>query len=124
MARTFLTALLSTAMAPSLVCADVEKYVCTFELYHSLDNFEMSKADDFVLAYTFDTVTRNAFLEGNNGLSEVTLIDGNSGATFLEVLPSGVVQTTTVALGGAAVHSRHTIIVGELSPSQYYGICE
>jgi hypothetical protein len=41
----------------------------------------------------------------------------------MEELNGGVVQTTTVANDGKSVHSRHTIIGGEMKPSQYYGEC-
>ena len=54
----------------------------------------------------------------------VKVIPGDNGITFLEVLVTGAVQTTTINKQGKAVHSRHTIIAGEFVPSQYYGTCE
>jgi len=45
------------------------------------------------------------------------------GITLIEVLPTGAVQTTTIAKDGRSVHSRHSIIIGDLVPSQYFGQC-
>jgi hypothetical protein len=84
----------------------------------------LQPAKDFVLEFNRDTVTGDAFMIGNNGLTEVFTIEGEEGVTFLERLLSGTVQTTTIANSNIAVHSRHTIISGDLVPSQYYGTCE
>ena len=63
-------------------------------------------------------------MEGNAGISSVVLTDGYDGLTFLEFIPSGAVQSTTVARNGVAVHSRHSLMFGDLIPTQYYGRCE
>lgn len=55
--------------------------------------------------------------------SEVSFHNGASGFSFMELVASGVVQTTTIALSGIAVHSRHTIIENELVPAQHHGRC-
>ena len=67
--------------------------------------------------------TGHAFAVGRN-VYPVMVIPGDSGMTFLEVLATGAVQTTTISKQGNAVHSRHTILAGEFVPSQYYGSCE
>jgi hypothetical protein len=79
----------------------------------------------FELRFVSDPKTKKAYMLGNNGSSEVTLI-GNSGGgvTFIEVTDSGNVMVTTIASSGEAVHSRNGIISGELIPSQYYGKCK
>ena len=100
-----------------------ETLVCHFSKYHSPDETHLQTATGFGMTFRYDLITREAFMEGNNGISGVTLTDGYDGLTFLEFLPAGAVQSTTVAKNGAAVHSRHTLMFGDLVPTQYYGTC-
>lgn len=123
MNSTFRVALAWMCIAPSLVLADVKKLACTFPTFHTSLEIEMLKSNGFALSFTFDTTSNDAFLEGNSGLSPVTILRGGSGLTFVEFLQTGALQSTTVALDGSAVHSRHTIIGSQLTPSQYYGSC-
>jgi hypothetical protein len=52
------------------------------------------------------------------------LASATSCVTFMEKLGGGVVQTTTIANGGASVHSRHTVDSrGKFIASQSYGQC-
>ena len=76
--------------------------------------------------FIVDTVTGKAVLVGNNGVADVTQFTGPAAVTFVEPLPTGAVQTTTVASDGTSVHSRHTLdpFGGvEFMPTQYYGTC-
>lgn len=109
---------------PNIGLAATATLTCSFPTYHSPDDTNLQSTDGFVLKFRFDTITRDAFLEGNNGLASVVMMNGESGLSFLEILLTGAVQSTTVANSGAAVHSRHSIIGGDLVPSQYYGECE
>lgn len=63
---------------------------------------------------------------GNNGSSAVVGIWNKSGegVSFVEVTPDGNVMTTVVDSKGTSIHSRHTIIAGQVAPSQYYGSCK
>lgn len=81
-------------------------------------------ADNFTLEFTYDSLTNDAFLRGNSGVSPVFAMQGKEGVTFLEPLPSGAVQVTIITENGSSAHSRHTIIAGDLVPSQYYGTCD
>ena len=83
---------------------------------------QLSSANPLRIEFMIDG-TGHAFAVGHN-VYPVEAIPGANGVTFLEVLESGAVQTTTVNKQGEAVHSRHTILGGELVPSQYYGACE
>ena len=103
--------------------AYAETLVCKFPKYHSQDENRLQPSADFGMTFRYDLITREAFMEGNNGISGVTLTDGYDGLTFLEFLPAGAVQSTTVAKNGVAVHSRHTLMFGDLVPTQYYGTC-
>lgn len=79
--------------------------------------------EQFTLEFALDTITQKAVLIGNQGLSDVDAVGGSGGITFQERLVTGAVQTTTIAKDGSSVHSRHTMIAGKLTPSQYYGAC-
>ena len=68
-------------------------------------------------------MTNKAVLIGNQGVEEVGIVTGTYGITFLETLPTGAVQTTTVAKNGRSVHSRHSMMGEGILPSQYYGTC-
>ena len=103
------------------------KLTCTFDRQVDPESGAVSSAKNFSFEYTVDTVTGKAYMTGNNGVSEVHLVTGSEGMTFLEVLPTGAVQSTTVHHDtGDAVHSRHTMmsLTNELFPSQNYGTCE
>lgn len=76
------------------------------------------------LEFTVDVNSGDAFVVENNGLAKVIAHVGECGVTFLEPLPTGAVQTTTIAKAGAALHSRHSILPNdEFMPAQYEGFC-
>jgi hypothetical protein len=76
------------------------------------------------LEFVHDTTTNKAHMVGNVGPAEVIPHVGARTVTFLEFLPTGAVQSTTIALAtGAAVHSRHSIVGNQFVPSQYRGTC-
>ncbi len=115
---------LGTLLASTLpAIADTLTLRCEFSHYHSGDGDKLKPASDFTLVFKTDTLTGESFLEGNNGLAGVEAVFGETGVSFVERLPTGAVQTTTYSPGGGAVHSRHTIIAGDLVPTQYYGDC-
>jgi hypothetical protein len=76
-----------------------------------------------------DPDKRTARLIGNAGANDVLAVYGPDSISFVEVVPLGAVNLTTVHAwrdkGGhfKAVHSRHTAIGGP-SPSQNYGHCQ
>jgi hypothetical protein len=106
---------------------------CHFERYAGLsgDVFDPSKAEiletEFELLFVIDAEMGRAYVVGNVGTAEVQLVpvdSGDGGFIFLEQSPSGTVQVTAIDANSDAVHSRHTMLSGELVPSQYYGWCE
>ncbi len=99
------------------------RFECDFTKYSSPDGVKRVKGD-FKLEFTLDTISGDAMLVGSNGMTKVFPEMGSDGVTFLELLSTGVVQSTTVSGLGQAVHSRHTIINGEIVPTQYYGACK
>ena len=98
------------------------RYFCLFEKYS--DPSGLDSAKNFTLEFLVETASKKAVLIGNNGFSDVVMVNGTSAVTFLEGLPTGVVQSTTISLNNQAVHSRHTAIGSDLVPSQYYGSCK
>lgn len=114
--------LLTLSIASFGANAEVISYYCNYPNYSNEEG--LSKSDAFNIEFKYDTVTEDAFMIGNNGLSKVGAIKKSEGITFLEPLSSGAIQTTTIANNNKSVHSRHTLLWGDLIPSQYYGKCK
>ena len=112
-----------TVCAPDFALAKVVQFNCSYQKYFNADDKRLKDAKGFSLQFSVDTVTEKAVLIGNQGLEDVVFLDGIYGVTFLEYLVTGAVQTTTISKSGISVHSRHTLISGDLLPSQYYGSC-
>jgi hypothetical protein len=58
------------------------------------------KAEKFRLEFIIDG--ERAVMIGNKGISDVEMHSGAHGFTFLEKVPAGIVQTTTVAKDGSS----------------------
>ncbi len=109
-------ALITPAQASSIT------YDCDFPRQsNQTGNHAVTKK--FAMTFSYDAVTKEAVMVGNNGVSDVHMLKGEWGKTFLEPLGSGAVQSTTILPSGEAVHSRHSILFDEIIPSQYYGKC-
>src|SRR6516225_3032155 len=81
--------------------------------------------EEFKLDIVLDDVTKKAVMIDTQGTSNVTLYEGALGVTFLEGLPTGAIQTTTITNEGDSVHSRHTMLDDKkVTPIQYYGRCK
>ena len=120
---TLVPLLVLSAFFSNEVSAGEQKITCTFETFHQRDSLLRQKAFNFSLGFGWDEDEGSAYVLGNQGRNEVEVVRSPVGITFLEILATGVVQSTTVAPSGDAVHSRHTIIGNDLVPSQYYGKC-
>jgi hypothetical protein len=102
--------------------AATTSYTCIFPVENSPKGLSRP-ATPFELRYLEDTTAMKSYLMGNNGSSEVHGIKNMSGTSFIEITGSGNVQVTAITNTGDAVHSRNSIISGNLIPSQYYGKC-
>ena len=91
-----------------------KRYVC---------NMETVAGERMRLEFVHEVYSARAFVVGNAGLAPVTPFVGSNAVTFVEWLPSGATQTTTISQGGDAVHSRHSIIMDRVVPSQLKGSC-
>ena len=110
---------------------------CSFPQYATVDwdrdqpQLQTGTEDDFILQIDgVDYSTGDARMIGNVGASDLVVVSGVTTVSFVERIPSGEVNLTTVyawrdsmGLRFKAVHSRHTAIFGP-SPSQYFGYCE
>ncbi len=117
-------ALVILACIPIDAIGESLSFECKFDKFASPTGLEDAK--DFHLSFMVDTITNKTVMVGNNGLSDIVTMRGAYGFTFLEVLKTGAVQSTTVASAtGQAVHSRNSLLgPDEVVPSQYYGSCD
>ena len=111
-------------LVSSSVFAAPITYVCTYH-HFSDDEGKHRVSSEFVLRFIVDGENGKAYMLGNQGSEEVTVIQNTSGGlSFLEVTGTGNLMTTAIDTKGESVHSRNTLMGGELIPSQYYGECE
>ncbi len=101
--------------------AKIIKYNCTYPLVANPNG--IARNQDLKMTFAIDDATGKATLIGDAGTTDVILISGSAGLTFVERQNSGAIQTTTLDTSGRSVHSRHLMIGGTLVPSQSYGKC-
>ena len=108
---------------PSIASGSPKTIVCDYSKYASPDGL-VKVEKKFQLNFIIDSKTDKTYLLGNAGTEEVSMISGEYGMTFVEITGVGNVMTTTVLPNGESVHSRNSVILGDLIPSQYYGTCQ
>ena len=113
-------ALIVSLMSADMVSAEVITYECKFPRYEGPNG---GGTEDFRFTVQLDSVTEDAYIVGSQGLAKLAHIPGAFGRSFIEFSDTGNVMVTTIAEDGKAVHSRNTILLGDLIPSQYYGDC-
>jgi hypothetical protein len=101
--------------------AKVLTWACTYPKVSNANG--VSGDQDLKFTFTIDDVTGKATIAGNAGTSGVELFAGPHGITFLQRLPSGAIQMTSIDASGMSVHSRHSVVGHALVPSQSYGRC-
>jgi hypothetical protein len=121
--RTAITvmAMISAVLAPDVVHSATTSFTCKFPTAATPEGLSPQK--DFVLRFVVDTSAKKAYLIGNAGSSEVTIVINAAGISFLEITGTGNVMVTAITSAGEAVHSRNSIISEGLVPSQHYGKC-
>jgi hypothetical protein len=104
--------------------ADTKTFNCEFPRTASDKGGLQRLPKPFSLTFLVDTDAGKAYVIGNNGSNEVMLVPNRGGFSLIEFTGTGNVMVTAVTFGGAAVHSRQTILDAKtLVPSQYYGSC-
>ena len=78
----------------------------------------------FELNFHVDKTTDKSYIMAFDGtLIDVHRIENQNQISFLEITPSGNIMTTAIDSNLNSVHSRNTVTLGEILPSQYYGTC-
>ena len=108
------------ALVASEASGELLKWRCDFDKRVDIEGVAK---EAMPLVFIVDTISQKAFMEGNSGFTEVDFHIGETAFSFMEKLGSGAVQTTTVTNDGLAVHSRNTVLFGELVTAQYLGAC-
>lgn len=60
---------------------------------------------------------------GNLGSVEVLEVKSDGQISFIQQTDTGNIMTTTITSDMKSVHSRNSVMLGKLIPSQYYGEC-
>ncbi len=123
--KNIMLVILMLVFIPTLVYGDTETFICNYSTYSDA-NGNHKVTDKFVLTFIVDMTKKTAIMLGSQGTEEVTLIPSGvgEGISFIEITGAGNVMTTAIDSKGNSVHSRNTIINGEIVPTQYYGKCE
>ena len=109
-------------LLPVNVMAETTNYSCNYTSYSNIEGNHKVK-DKFELNFIIDRTTGKSYLLGNAGSSEVRALESEDRIAFLEVTTTGNLMTTTIDSKLNSVHSRNTVMLGEIIPSQYYGEC-
>ena len=103
--------------------ADLTTFICNYPIYSDQKGSHDS-GEKFELVFIIDSTEKKAYMKGNNGTDEVTVLTGDDLVAFVQVTDSGNVMTTAIVKNMDSVHSRNSVIFGQIVPSQYYGKCE
>lgn len=111
----------------SLVALKFEK-ITTLSIdcvYTKVSDGVQIKTENFKLHFLFDEKTLKSYVIGNQGSAEVQMLlkKEDGGMTFVETTATNNIMVTAIGKNGESVHSRQTIMFGDLIPSQYYGKC-
>jgi hypothetical protein len=107
-------------LLPVLVYADTTTYSCNYTTYSNpKGNHKVEKK--FELNFIVDKTAGKSYLLGNNGSAEVKLLESSDQLAFTA---TGNIMTTAIDSKLNSVHSRNSVMFGEMLPSQYYGKCE
>ena len=106
----------------SPVSAEIVTFVCDYTTVSTSEGHK-KVSNSFVLTFIVDSDSDNAYMMGNQGTEDVILIAGDDKVTFIEVTDTKNVMSTTIDSVSNSVHSRNTVLFGELVASQYYGSC-
>lgn len=102
--------------------AEIVTFVCQYEIVASPDGLKLAK--DFKLTFIVDNESDKAYMLGNLGTEDVLMRSTEEAVNFIEITDAGNIMLTTIDASGFSVHSRHTVMFGEIVSSQYYGNCE
>ena len=108
-------------LASSTICSG-KIITVTCDFYTCATPEGIKKAEDGFkgMRFVFNSDETTGVMLGNAGESKVLIVHGEDSITFIQVDPW--VTSTTIELNSLkVVHSRNTVLVGDIIPSQYYG---
>ena len=114
--------LILVAILSTHAFAGVRTYNCDYTNFADQDGIDTPRSP-FLLKFVFDTTTNEAMMIGNAGMSPMIVVKNQEQISFVEINGAKNVMTTTIDSKQNSVHSRNTVIFGNLTPSQYYGSC-
>lgn len=97
-------------------------YTCKFKSYS--DGEGLHPAENFILTFIRDDKKDTTYMLGNNGSVEVAYFRASDSVNIIEQTATGNIMVTTITDKNDAVHSRNSVLFGDLIASQYYGSCE
>ncbi len=109
-------------MIPMLATAKTTNYFCNYTSYSDQNGNHKVKSK-FELNFIVDRATDKSYLLGSNGSAEVKAFETKDQIAFVELTASGNVMSTAIDSKLNTVHSRNSVMFGEMIPSQYYGKC-
>lgn len=96
----------------------------TWEFNTYSDEEGLHAAESFKLIFIRDDQTDTTYMLGNNGSVEVAYFRTAESVNIIEQTSTGNLMVTIITDNNDAVHSRNSVILGDLIASQYYGSCE
>ncbi len=103
--------------------AETTTYSCDYPIYSDEKGSHRVK-DKFALTFLVDDSNNKSYMLGNNGSTEIHMSNSLDHIAFLEVTATGNFMTTAIDMNMNTVHSRNSVMLGGIIPSQYYGKCE
>lgn len=107
---------------PAIAFAETDTFSCNYTSYSDQDGNHKVK-NKFELNFIVDKESGKSYLLGNNGSSEVEMLVSEGQIAFIGISKSGNIITTAIDSKLNSVHSRNSVLLGEILPSQYYGNC-
>jgi len=109
-------------LLPFTIFAAPTNYSCKY-LSYSDEKGNHKVTAPFILNFIVDEKNGKSYILGNNGSSEVIAFSSEDRISFVEVTATKNIMSTAIDSKLNSVHSRNSVIVGKLVPSQYYGKC-
>ena len=103
--------------------AETVTYICDYPTWSDQEGAHKVNKK-FVLTFIVDKTNDKSYFLGNNGSTEVYKVESEGQISFFEITGTGNLMTTTIDASMSSVHSRNSVLLGELIPSQYYGKCQ
>jgi hypothetical protein len=102
--------------------AEPMTFICNYPNWSDENGNHKSKGE-FILTFIIDENSHKAYMLGNLGSVEVLEVKSDGQISFIQQTDTGNIMTTTITSDMKSVHSRNSVMLGKLIPSQYYGEC-